>query len=234
MPEPQLSLEGAGRRKSKSSKNSPAQIQSKTSPEVVEKKEKRERETDAESPQELAKDAWRGGGKLGKQRQALENKAEIQMEPSRPRCLAVADVRIPSLILPFPSLPDREQLRGVSAAPKPPSAPFFSGFAEENKAAVTGTAGGKELFQKGSKGGAHPKFLSSLALSASLYQRPLLRLASLPLCSFQFEILRRKPGRASPGSDSALWKFIPLIRWQPWGGEDIFAGNRWEFWRRPV
>lgn len=87
--------------------------------------EKRERETDAESPQEPAKDAWRGGGKAGKQRQAVENKAGIQMEPSRPRCLAVADVRIPSLILPFSSLPDREQLRGVSAAPEPPSAPGF-------------------------------------------------------------------------------------------------------------
>lgn len=65
------------------------------------------------------------GGKAGKQSQALENEAGIQMEPSRPRCLAAADASIPSLILPFPSLPDREQLRGGSAAPKPPSAPFF-------------------------------------------------------------------------------------------------------------
>lgn len=40
MPEPQLSLEGAGRRKSKCSKSSPAQ----TSPEVVEKKERREKQ----------------------------------------------------------------------------------------------------------------------------------------------------------------------------------------------
>lgn len=210
MPEPQLSLEGAGRRKCKCSKSSPAQ----TSPEVVEKKERRERETDAESPQEPAKDAWRGGGKLGKQRQALENKAGIQMEPSRPRCLAVADVRIPFLILPFPSLPDREQLRGVSAAPKPPSAPFFSGFAEENKAAVTGMAGWEEFFQKGSKGGAHPKFLPSLALSASLYQHPLISVPFSAWLRFPFALFNPRfsgesragppPDRIQPSGNSSL------------------------------
>lgn len=150
--------------------------------------EKRERETDAESPQEPAKD---GGGEGGKwENKGRQWKIKQESRWSRPDPAAWLWLTCESHPSSSPSLlfPTGNNCEVSALLRSLPRLSAFLGFTEENKAAVTGTAGWEKLFKKGSKGGVHPKFPSSLALSAFLYQRPLLSLAPLPLCSFQSEI----------------------------------------------
>lgn len=185
-------------------------IQTKTTPEVVEKKEGRGRGKQMPSPHR-SRPRMRGGEGENRENKARrwKIKQRIQMEPSKSRCLAAADARIPSLILPFPSLPDREQLRGVSAAPEPPSAPVFFGICCRKQSGGDGNGWMGRTLPKGLQRRSPSQIsvipcIISIALSVSLYQHPLISLAPLPLCSFQSEIFQRKPGRASPGSDSSL------------------------------
>lgn len=165
--------------------------------------EKRERETDAECPQEPAKDAWRGGGKAGKQRKIKQESRWSRPDPAAWLRLTCESHPSSSASL---RLPTGNNCQVPALLQSLPRLPFFWGFTEENKAAVTGMAGWEELFQKEEP---IPNFCHP-----SRYQRPFISVPFSASLRFPFALFNPRFSRECQARP-------PLDRLRPSGNSSL-------------